>query len=280
MDGSPAGVDCDDANPLRAPGRREICDGVDNNCNTTIDDGNACGLWVHTAASGSWAAYALDPMAETGAPSPHAPTTAVRFVLDVESLAIAYVFTDTTHHVLDVRTRQWTASGPRDSIIAQLAGREAFGGYTVPAGHAGGNPNLEGGAILTTTGVINVQFDIAMRRWSFLSEAPIPTDWAPAANAPMYSNLRAAWLDIGNADGWVTFSPMSLCMTSATRVGPYAAALSGDRVFFFEAGSCNRWGPPVSFASFAPFTRAGSPPLARIAATFFQAGQLVILGTR
>ena len=31
-DGSPAGVDCDDLDPLRAPGAEERCDGVDNDC--------------------------------------------------------------------------------------------------------------------------------------------------------------------------------------------------------------------------------------------------------
>ena len=280
MDGSPAGVDCDDADPRRTPGRRELCDGVDNNCNMIADDDNACGLWVHTAATGVWAAFALDAMAEMGAPSPNAPTTEIRFALDIESLSIAYVFTDTTFHVLDVRPRRWTASGARDTLIAQLSGRTTLGAYTVPAGHAGANANLEGGAILTTTGVLSVEFNISMRRWTFSMESPVPTDWMPPANAPMYSRIRAGWLDLNNAEGWASFSPMSLCTTTATRVGPYAGVIAGSNVHFFEAGHCNRFGPPVPFASFAPFSRPGSPPLSRLATTFFNNGQLVVLGTR
>lgn len=34
--------DCDDANPLRAPGRLEVCDGMDNDCNGFADDGITC----------------------------------------------------------------------------------------------------------------------------------------------------------------------------------------------------------------------------------------------
>ena len=31
-------VDCDDDNAMRRPSLREICDGIDNDCNDTVDD--------------------------------------------------------------------------------------------------------------------------------------------------------------------------------------------------------------------------------------------------
>ena len=38
-DGSPASEDCDDLDGMRYPGNPEICDGVDNDCDSLIDDG-------------------------------------------------------------------------------------------------------------------------------------------------------------------------------------------------------------------------------------------------
>jgi Putative metal-binding motif len=279
MDGALAGVDCDDNNPRRAPGLRETCDNVDNDCTGVADDGNACGLWVHNGASGAWTAYALDAAAEMGAPSAHAPTTAIRFALDIESLNLAYVFTNTTYHLLDVRTRQWTASGARATLIAQLAGADAFAGYTVPAGHGGGNANIEGGAILTTAGVLALDFDIAARRFTFRQMDPVPT-WMPAANAPGYTSIRAAWLDVTNAFNWVTSAPSALCPAGGAATQAYAGAIATDRVHVFEAGWCFLWAAPVPFASFSPFARPNAPPLARIATTFYQNGALIVLGTR
>ena len=35
--------DCDDANPDRNPGRAEICDELDNDCDDAVDEGASCG---------------------------------------------------------------------------------------------------------------------------------------------------------------------------------------------------------------------------------------------
>ena len=41
-DGSPAGVDCDDADPNNYPGNTEVCDGQDNDCDGFADDTAVC----------------------------------------------------------------------------------------------------------------------------------------------------------------------------------------------------------------------------------------------
>ena len=38
-----AGTDCDDSDPYNFPNNQEYCDGVDNNCNDDVDEGNAVG---------------------------------------------------------------------------------------------------------------------------------------------------------------------------------------------------------------------------------------------
>lgn len=43
-DGAPRSRDCDDEDPNRAPGREELCDGIDNDCDGVIDNGFAVGL--------------------------------------------------------------------------------------------------------------------------------------------------------------------------------------------------------------------------------------------
>ncbi|WP_437963901.1 choice-of-anchor L domain-containing protein [Sorangium sp. So ce260] len=41
-DGYSSCVDCDDANPSANPGEQEACDGVDNDCDSAIDEDNVC----------------------------------------------------------------------------------------------------------------------------------------------------------------------------------------------------------------------------------------------
>jgi MYXO-CTERM domain-containing protein len=63
-DGSPEGVDCDDANPARHPGATESCDAVDEDCDTRIDEDvvslcggeGTCTPGMQVCAGGVWGA--------------------------------------------------------------------------------------------------------------------------------------------------------------------------------------------------------------------------------
>ena len=51
-DGSPSGLDCDDAHATVAPGRAEICNGVDDNCNGQTDEGVTGGWFLDLDGDG------------------------------------------------------------------------------------------------------------------------------------------------------------------------------------------------------------------------------------
>lgn len=51
------GDDCDDNDPFRNPGREEICDEYDNNCNNMINEGVECEFFANTGD----ALYKIDP---------------------------------------------------------------------------------------------------------------------------------------------------------------------------------------------------------------------------
>ncbi len=65
----PAGpqTDCDDGNPNRSPGLAEVCDGLDNNCDTTVDNVpppvGSPSLFVDTAVSNAFLSWSVVPNA-------------------------------------------------------------------------------------------------------------------------------------------------------------------------------------------------------------------------
>lgn len=59
--------DCDDGDPFSAPDASELCDGRDNNCNGTVDEGRSCPLaWETRSDTGGagedWETVAISPV--------------------------------------------------------------------------------------------------------------------------------------------------------------------------------------------------------------------------
>ena len=54
-DPSVGGGDCDDMDPSTHPGATEVCDGLDNDCDGEVDEGDVCGTtWYRDADGDTW----------------------------------------------------------------------------------------------------------------------------------------------------------------------------------------------------------------------------------
>ena len=65
-DGSPEGEDCDDNDPNNFPGNTETCDGQDNNCDGSIDEGLMCNGRRGVRSSSRSRKYPVYEVAEDG----------------------------------------------------------------------------------------------------------------------------------------------------------------------------------------------------------------------
>lgn len=203
-----------------------------------------------------------------------APTTPVRAALDIEDESVAYLLTDGTYHAFDLDTRRFTGGGLRDALVPEASGVPLSTGETIPAGHAGGDPGLEGfvlgaesvaylGHIVKATGEVVVETVVT----------EFGPEWSRAL-APSRGEVRADWIDTTNDGGWATVAPSDFCDTPTSRVGPYQAFITPSAVHVYEAGVCFDFVERVPFPSFPPFARPGAPAAADVAAAFFHQGEL------
>ena len=228
-----------------------------------------CAGWLLSRGAPTWTPIARPP-------GPFAPTSPVRAAFDIESLSIAYVLTDSNYHILRLSDRTYTGAGARADLFPQSTGA-LINAYSVTAGHAGGDPNIEGITVESVTSAQSYDFNLTTRGVAFTREI---TDFGAVwtgPRAPARSSIRAAWLALENDSGWVTGAPSSLCPGGASATTAYAGVISTATIHVVEAGQCFDFYAPVAYTAFTPFTRPGAPRVEDVAAAFYNRGDLWIL---
>ena len=223
--------------------------------------------------AGSWTAVPADA---TSAFAPPAPVVAA---FDIESLDVAYVLTNTTFHVLRLTDGVYIASGSLSARFPGFTGIVSVA-TSIPAGHAGGDANLEGVNLATRDLVFSFEYNIETQRFREAADpVPFGDEWL-SAFAPDRNVILDAWLALENDDGWVPGSPRLSCGANGDAFVVYLAFLADDQVYIYDAGHCFDFVARIPAASFAPFQRSNAPDFASIGGSFYHQGDLWFINTR
>lgn len=223
--------------------------------------------------AGSWTPIAADPA------SPFAPPSSVVAAFDIESLDIAYVLTGTTFHVLRLSDGSYIASGSLSARFPGLVGT-VLSATSVPAGHAGGDSNLESISLATSDIVFIFEYNISTERFRQSADPVDYSDDWDSAFAPDRNAVLGAWLALENEDGWLPGSPRSTCAAGADAFAVYVAYLADGQVHLFDAGHCNDFVARIPASSFAPLQLPEAPNFARTGASFYHQGDLWLINAR
>lgn len=98
------GNDCDDNNFRRAPGRDEVCDAIDNNCNAENNEGIDCTFYAHTGEQ----LYRVDPFRKIAVEVADVPNL---FDIDTHPNGTLYGITADRLYRFDDASGQWFLLG-------------------------------------------------------------------------------------------------------------------------------------------------------------------------
>lgn len=233
------------------PGADGSTGGSDGPAAGCDEDPAACTAWILPSGSAMWTAEALD------ADSPLAPEGGVQAAFDIESELEGFVLTDDRVHIVDLAGRQWVRVEDRADILPDLGDDVIVSAYSIPA--YWGDGVVEGVTFVSATTAYIYGYDIAQQVFDFdFATTDFGEGWA-ARQAPVPAQIRAGWLDVTNADGWITGNPMDLCRMGSSRVVPYAAFITSDQVHIQETGVCFEFFDPVGLVAFPPLGMPGAP---------------------
>lgn len=261
-DGSPAGVDCDDADPANTPGAPEACDGEDNDCDGApeVDGDGACGLFVYALDADAWSRLPLD-----GDATGFAPLLPVEAAVGLEDVGLAWVLTAETYHVLDTDRLAWIAAGDRDDLFPEVARQEVTTALSVP-GWWGDGEHADV-YLLTGTGTWVYRYTLASGALELWLAQGYSADW-DSDLAPSPTTVTAGWLAVEDPRGWLSgVDPEDVCGATGS-LGPYFVLLTtAGQAHLYDAGYCFAFSARLPAAGWGPFTGTGAPDPSVLGAT-------------
>ena len=266
--------DCDDSDVNNFPGNPEVCDGSDNDCDGSaeVDGDGVCGLWSLIASDTSWAVRGLNPTL-----SPHAPTAGIQAAFTVADVGKIWVLTGEDWHVMSSSSLSWLTSGGRDELFPELSGTEILVAMAIPAYFTGlGYASIY---LYTADYLYTYTLDVTTDAVTYVSAEEYDETWGEGL-APPAADLAAGWLDLENANGWVTEGdPLVSCGLGTHDVETYIAYLTVmPTVHLFEGSYCYEFFHAGQAPPWSVFTYPNAPSADVIGATTFTGATLVAFG--
>jgi len=218
------------------------------------DDPSACDAWFLPPGASTWEAVTI------GGPAALAPSSAVLAAFDIEAERTAYLLTVDEVIEVDLEGRTWVAKTTVADRFPEISA-PVLSAYSIPA-YWGGMPGTPEGITIAGSDVAFL-YEYAAGTFTYDQSTVFGPEW-DVAGAPAGADVRAMWLDVTNADGWVDNDLSEVCDTGRGPVGPYLAVVTDDQVHAMDVGTCFGFFPGVPYAQFAATALAGAPAPDRI----------------
>lgn len=244
------------------------CTWSDWSCN---DGPDQCDIWILDTELGEW-----DGMrAEANGGEFHRPTLPIRAAIDVNAKPFAYVFTDTTYHVLNLDSHTWVDSGERNELFPDLDGLELLAAYSVPD-QENMVPMVESITVLTAGFALVYTLAVDEVQFEYQTTVPCCDQWAPEELRPDELKAQASWLSLEDYP-WEHTAEEFCGMPLEGVLTRYGGVISEGKVHIQDSGYCHDFVEKHNFNEFEPMTLPGGPPSAEVVGGAFWHDRLYIL---
>lgn len=252
-----AGPDTTSADSAEVTGTDATSDGSSDGTALPCDqDLASCDAWFLPRSAEAWEAVRI------GGPAALAPSSPVLAAFDIEAERIAFVVTIDEVIEVDLESRAWVAKTSLADRFPEI-NAPVLSAYSIPA-YWGGMPGAPEGITIAGSDVAFLyEYDAGNDTFTYDQSTVFGTEW-DAPGAPAGADVRAMWLDVTNADGWVDNDLSELCDTGSGPVGPYLAVVTDEQIHAMDVGTCSGFFPGVPYGQFAATALDGAPPSDRI----------------